>query len=117
MNTKPKTPKNDTQAVVTVYLMDGFNSVSRLAQEAYSDISDVLGGNVGVAETLADFAHPIAEMLDVKLRDKDFPGVWYYEIGFELGIHFFNNHAISKDDFAKLAEMKTDEWFQKHAQT
>lgn len=112
MKPTPQT-SNDEQAMVAIYIIEGFNCTSRMAKERYEDISNRLGGHIGIATVIVDLSYSVAYDLSEAYRDRNGPGVWHYEIGHELGVYLFNNPYMPKEEFVQYAKMKTDEWMEK----
>lgn len=101
---------------MAIYLAEGFNCAARISKSRYEALADTFGGHVGIMHRLAELAFDVAEVVAAAGDKFDFPGVWEYEVGHELGVRFFVNPETTNEEFKQLAEMATDEWIAKNAQ-
>jgi hypothetical protein len=116
MSTNENQPRIDYQAVVAIYIAEGFECASRMSKERYENTSDEFGGHIGVMTRIAELAHGVADVVCVFGEKFEFAGVWEYDIGHELGVQFFADPRICNQEFRKLAEVLTDAWIEKNAQ-
>lgn len=88
------------RAITTAYLYSGFEEADRhpgTPLERYGSWSDACGGNIGIVETLAEFAFTFEEVMQ-NYRDFDYPGTLAYEIIEPLGSWLLEQGEPPSDD-------------------
>lgn len=105
-------------AIALVFLMDGFNAChgwwcgdDQTAEDNYEYHSGRHGGYIGIIFDMGKYAKWVEAYLDSVGPDKNFPGVFHYEVTEALGKWIFDNPDATFAEFDTYALPYCQAWF------
>lgn len=95
-------------AIQLAFLMDGFNQSHKCQfghgaeGDKYETHADKLGGYIGIVEAMQQYGQVVHELVSRESIDREFPGVFEYEVTEDLGKWLFAHPEHFNDMFVPL---------------